>query len=108
MDIIEVVNRDSLQENISNFLKACRSLGMVEHDCFETIDLFEQKDMGVVRFRGEFMRDDNDLNDTFHLYMQVVICIHALGRMALTVQSFRGPHLRSTRATDNVTAFAIF
>lgn len=30
-------------ENISNFLKACRVLGVAEHDLFETVDLFEQK-----------------------------------------------------------------
>lgn len=30
-------------ENISNFLKACRTLSLPEHDLFETVDLFEQK-----------------------------------------------------------------
>ena len=44
-------------ENISNFLKASRTMGVAEHDCFETVDLFEQKDLGVV-----------------------VMCLHSLGR----------------------------
>ena len=30
-------------ENISAFLKACRQVGVAEHDLFETVDLFEQK-----------------------------------------------------------------
>jgi transgelin len=30
-------------ENVSNFLKACRSLGVAEHSLFETVDLFEEK-----------------------------------------------------------------
>jgi len=30
-------------ENISNFLKACRALGVAEHDLFETVDLYEAK-----------------------------------------------------------------
>eukprot|EP01041_Mallomonas_annulata_P009333 gene9333-19375_t len=35
-------------ENIKRFLRACRSFGMKEHDVFETIDLYEQKDMRAV------------------------------------------------------------
>lgn len=30
-------------ENISNFLKACRAVGMIEHEMFETVDLYESK-----------------------------------------------------------------
>ena len=44
-------------ENISNFLKACRVIGVNEFDLFETVDLFELKDVGLV-----------------------VNCIHSLGR----------------------------
>ena len=35
-------------ENISNFLKAARALGVREHDLFETVDLFDGKDIGLV------------------------------------------------------------
>ena len=35
-------------ENISNFLKACRVVGVAEHSLFETVDLFEGKDLGLV------------------------------------------------------------
>lgn len=35
-------------ENISNFLKACRSVGVAEYSLFETVDLFEGKDLGLV------------------------------------------------------------
>lgn len=37
-------------ENISNFLKASRALGVPSFDCFETLDLFDEKNMaGVLR-----------------------------------------------------------
>lgn len=35
-------------ENISNFLKACRVVGVPEYSLFETVDLFELKDLGIV------------------------------------------------------------
>lgn len=35
-------------ENVSNFLKACRSVGVAEHSLFETVDLYEAKDLGLV------------------------------------------------------------
>jgi hypothetical protein len=35
-------------ENVSAFLKACRALGVAEHSLFETVDLFEEKDIGLV------------------------------------------------------------
>jgi hypothetical protein len=35
-------------ENISNFLRACRALGVPEPDLFETVDLFEEKDISLV------------------------------------------------------------
>jgi hypothetical protein len=58
-------------ENISNFLRGCRSLGVLEYELFETVDLYEEKDIGLV-----------------------VRCIHSLGRtVQTTVPSFRGPHL---------------
>lgn len=35
-------------ENVSNFLKACRAVGVAEYSLFETVDLFEGKDLGLV------------------------------------------------------------
>lgn len=35
-------------ENTSNFLKACRTIGVPEYSLFETVDLFELKDLGLV------------------------------------------------------------
>ena len=35
-------------ENVSKFLRACRTLGVAEFNLFETVDLYEQKDLGVV------------------------------------------------------------
>lgn len=59
------------RENISNFLKACRSLGVQEYALFSTDDLY----------------DENNL-------MSVVKCLHALGgTVQRTVPEFSGPHL---------------
>jgi hypothetical protein len=70
-------------ENISNFLKACRVLGCAEHDLFETVDLFEAKDLGVV-----------------------VSCIHALGRtIQSTVPTFQGPTLGPKMSSANIAKF---
>ncbi|CAN0113384.1 unnamed protein product [Scytosiphon promiscuus] len=35
-------------ENVSNFLKSCRAVGVAEHSLFETVDLYEGKDIGLV------------------------------------------------------------
>ena len=35
-------------ENVSAFLKASRALGVPEHSLFETVDLFEEKDISLV------------------------------------------------------------
>ncbi|CAM9101703.1 unnamed protein product [Phaeothamnion confervicola] len=64
-------------ENISNFLRACRALGVAEHSLFETVDLFEEKDLSLV-----------------------VTCLHALGgTVQRTCPGFVGPHL-GVRAGD--------
>ena len=67
-------------ENISNFLKAARTtIGVPEHDLFETVDLFEAKDMALV-VRG----------------------IHSLGSTVQDrVPSFAGPHLGVTKSKKN-------
>jgi hypothetical protein len=58
-------------ENISNFLKGCRVLGVAEHSLFETVDLFEEKDIALV-----------------------VQCLWALGStIQVSVPEFQGPHL---------------
>lgn len=35
-------------ENISCFLRSARTMGLKDHDAFETVDLFDQKDLGLV------------------------------------------------------------
>eukprot|EP00752_Nemacystus_decipiens_P005126 g4651.t1 len=66
-------------ENVSNFLKACRSVGVAEHSLFETVDLYEAKDLGLV-----------------------VRCLHALGQ---TVQKscpeYDGPRLGIMQTETN-------
>ncbi|KAJ8608616.1 hypothetical protein CTAYLR_009166 [Chrysophaeum taylorii] len=46
------INRSSMpfkqMENVSNFLKAVREMGVADHTLFETVDLYDQKDMGLV------------------------------------------------------------
>merc|ERR1712070_996730 len=70
-------------ENIAMFLQGCRVVGMGDHDCFETVDLYEQKDLGVV-----------------------VSCLHALGRaVQKNVPSWNGPVLGPKEADKNVRKF---
>jgi hypothetical protein len=59
------------RENICNFLKACRSLGVKEYALFSTDDLYEEHNM-----------------------LSVVRCVLALGgAVQRTVPEFAGPHL---------------
>merc|ERR1712194_54520 len=58
-------------ENISVFIRACRTLGVLEKDVFCTIDLYEEKDLGAVKR-----------------------CIYNLGSVVRrTAPSFNGPYL---------------
>jgi hypothetical protein len=68
-------------ENISKFLKGCRSYGVPEYDLFETVDLFEAKDLG-----------------------SVVTCIHALGRAAQK-NNFNGPKLGAKLSDANARTY---
>jgi hypothetical protein len=71
-------------ENVSNFLQGCRALGVSDHDCFETVDLYEQKDLGVV-----------------------VNCIISLGRaVQRTCPDYKGPKLGAKESTKNVREFS--
>ena len=64
-------------ENISNFLRACRAIGVEEYEVFETVDLFEEKDLNVV-----------------------VDCLYALSRtVQKKIPSFAGPYIGQSDAT---------
>jgi hypothetical protein len=69
-------------ENVSNFLKAARKLGVANHDCFETVDLFEQKDL-----------------------MNVIKCMIALGRAVQKNPHYKGPVLGKKEASANKREF---
>jgi hypothetical protein len=70
-------------ENITSFLRACRTLGVSEHDLFETVDLYEEKDLNVV-----------------------ILCIFALGRtIQVTVPTYTGPVLGPRMAVANKREF---
>jgi len=70
-------------ENISNFLQGCRKLGVADHDCFETVDLYEQKDLGVV-----------------------VQCLMSLGRaVQKNCKDWKGPVLGPKESDANVREF---
>ncbi|GLE05473.1 hypothetical protein PINS_up014496 [Pythium insidiosum] len=72
-----------LMENVSAFLKACRTIGVNEYELFETVDLFELKDLGLV-----------------------VRCLHALGRaVQKNYPSFNGPTLGVKEAAKNERQF---
>ncbi|TYZ64200.1 hypothetical protein PybrP1_005502 [[Pythium] brassicae (nom. inval.)] len=72
-----------LMENVSAFLRACRKIGVNEFDLFETVDLFELKDLG-----------------------HVVRCIFALGRaVQKNYPDFAGPALGVKEAVKNERTF---
>ena len=41
-------NKFKQMENISNFIRGCREIGVKEYSLFETVDLYEGKDVGLV------------------------------------------------------------
>jgi len=57
-----------MMENINNYLKSCSALGLAASDLFQTIDLFEAKNMP-----------------------SVLINIHTLGRMSSKIPGYTGP-----------------
>jgi hypothetical protein len=70
-------------ENVTAFIRFCRTTGVTEFDLFETLDLFETKDLGAV-----------------------VRCLHALGRTLQKNPSFKGPFLGVKEATKNQRTFS--
>ena len=69
-------------ENIGNYLGACSKLGLQAHDSFQTIDLYEGKDM-----------------------LAVVRQIHALGRLLQKRPGYSGPTLGVKEADANKREF---
>eukprot|EP00753_Platysulcus_tardus_P006057 PLAT13953.1.p2 GENE.PLAT13953.1~~PLAT13953.1.p2 ORF type:complete len:282 (+),score=89.73 PLAT13953.1:37-846(+) len=57
-------------ENVTNFIKACRALGVPEPDLFTTVALYELKNIG-----------------------QVTTCLHALGMHTRALPGYSGPSL---------------
>ncbi|CAJ1408210.1 unnamed protein product [Effrenium voratum] len=72
--IIPAVNASKMpfkqMENVTAFIKACRSLGVLEKDVFSTVDLFEAKNL-----------------------VSVQRCIFNLGSVARRIPDFPGPFL---------------
>lgn len=84
---IKRVNASTLafkqMDNISSAIKAMRQLGVPEHDLFDTVDLFQETDVG-----------------------KVVQALFAFGRtIQNTVPEFEGPHLGPRLATENRRSF---
>jgi hypothetical protein len=57
-------------ENVTNFIRACRSLGVLEKDVFNTVDLYEAKNLPSVQ-----------------------ACLSNLGAASRSAPSFYGPYL---------------
>uniref|UniRef100_M4BX42 Calponin-homology (CH) domain-containing protein n=1 Tax=Hyaloperonospora arabidopsidis (strain Emoy2) TaxID=559515 RepID=M4BX42_HYAAE len=71
-------------ENVSNFVRACRTIGVAEFDLFETVDLYNQTNLA-----------------------QVAQCIHALGRtIQKTMPAYDGPRLGVKESTVNLRQFS--
>ncbi|CAM9589648.1 unnamed protein product, partial [Hapterophycus canaliculatus] len=85
--VVRRVNQSKMpfkqMENISNFLRSCRTLGVAEHSLFETVDLFEGKDIGLV-----------------------VRCVFSLGSaVQLTCPEYTGPSLGAKLNQGNKRVF---
>ena len=65
-------------ENIAHYIEACNKLGVPAQDLFQTVDLFEGKDMRAV-----------------------VRNLHSVGRVAQTLGSYHGPVLGAKLAERN-------
>lgn len=48
VNVKEGQNKFKQMENISNFIRGCREIGVKEYSLFETVDLYEEKDVGLV------------------------------------------------------------
>ena len=70
-------------ENIAYYVEACASLGVPSQDLFQTVDLYEAKDMRAV-----------------------VRNIHSLGRVVQRLESFEGPCLGAKLAERNARSFS--
>ena len=86
-DSIPVVNQSTMpfkqMENIASYLKAATELGVPAYDLFQTVELYEAKNMNAV-----------------------ITSIHSLGRVAQKVQGFSGPTLGAKLATAHARAFS--
>lgn len=70
-------------ENVSNFIRACKKLGMHESDCFDTNDLYTGNDIG-----------------------KVVMTIHSLGSLAQSkIPGWSGPAIGVKLAEKNAREF---
>ena len=70
-------------ENVAHYIDACAQLGVPAQDLFQTVDLYEGRDMQAV-----------------------VRNVHSLGRVAQTLPSFEGPHLGARLAKTNARSFS--
>ena len=71
-----------MMENVSAYLRACKVLGVPDHELFQTVDLTEEKSMKAV-----------------------LINIHSLGRTAQRLKDYSGPVLGAKLATANSREF---
>jgi len=71
-----------LMENINRFQEACKKYGVPEVDVFQTVDLWERRNIP-----------------------QVTICILALGRQGYLHPEFKGPYLGKPPAQENIREF---
>jgi hypothetical protein len=72
-----------MMENINNFLKAIKAYGVNDVDLFQTVDLYEKKDIGAV-----------------------TTCLFALGRETYRHSEFPGPHLGVRPSEENKRDFS--
>ena len=77
------------RENIKKFIDAARDFGVLDRENFDTVDLFPSLDDAPTNMK------------------QVLICLNALGRECVSVDSFDGPYLAAKDGSANRPAQAL-
>jgi len=83
-DAIKTINKPGMpfseMENVGMFLKWAKSLGIADHDLFQTVDLYKANNI-----------------------QQVIQCLDSIGRKVNTIDSYKGPKWNAPKESEKTT-----